>query len=219
MNLDTLSIKTRPGPGPGDIQAALRDGFGIEGNPVHLDGEHDLNWRIDGHDATYVAKLSREAPEPGLHHFQEALLTHIHHVDPGIRVPVPLAGQNGDTTLPITIDGERWRLRVFSFVPGKPLRHTARSPEQLEGVGRFMGRLSNAMQGFGHPAAHRAGFLWNLDNAEACIELLDCIEPDDERAMVTRVLERWRRHVKPVLPSLPAAVVHHDANDDNLLVD
>ena len=37
----------------------------------------------------------------------------------------------------------------------------------LESLGSFMGRLSHALRGFGHPAAFRPGFLWNLDETMA----------------------------------------------------
>ncbi|MGA8262654.1 MAG: phosphotransferase, partial [Arenicellales bacterium] len=219
MTTDPASARTQPEPDEESVRAALRDSFGVEGVLTRLDGEHDLNWRVDSADGTYVARLSGHPGAIEAHEFQAALLAHIHRVDAGIRIPVPLEAHRGGTSADLTIAGRDWRLRLFTFVPGRALRHAGRSPELLRSVGRFMGRLSVAMRGFGHPGAHQANPLWNLDNAGARFELIDFIEPPDVRACVERAAERWRRNVEPVLPSLPAAVVHHDANDDNVLVE
>ena len=201
------------------VAALLRDCFGIDGLLTRLDGEYDLNWRVDTGGATYIAKVSNGPGKPELHEFQEALLKHIHRVDPELRIPIGVTAADGRTSVQAPPGAGNWRLRVFNFIPGRPLRRTAGSQELLESLGRFMGRLTRAMQGFGHPAAHRDDHLWNLDQAGERAELASYIEPADVRERVERVFERWNSVVKPILPSLPAAVVHHDANDDNVLVE
>jgi len=203
------------------VRAALRAHFGIGGTLERLDGEHDVNWRVASGRGHYIAKLSLGAGGSTLqdvHALQEALLHHVHRTDPALAIPVlvPAAGGPTAVALPGRDDAV---LRVLSHVPGEPMRRAGRSPAVLEAVGRFMGRLTAAMQGFGHPAAHRDGFVWSLDNAGRCDGLVDCIEDPGTRQSAARALARWRHHVEPVLPSLPAMVAHHDANDDNVLVD
>jgi len=201
-----------------DVRVALRDVFAIDATPVPLDGEMDLNFRVEAGDATYIVKCSREDSESELQQFRDALLAHIHRVDPELRVPRRVAGRGGADAARLSLDGRGWTLRVFDFIAGDPLRRTPRSAPVLEAIGRFMGRLSRAVQGFGHPGAHRGDFLWNLDNAGDCIELLDYIQPAETRALAARAFDAWRARVQPALAALPAAVVHHDANDDNILV-
>jgi len=219
MSIHSVADETPPEPTAEDVRAALRDAFGIPGEPVRLAGEHDLNFRVDSDDRLCVAKVSRVAPDGAVAAFRRSMLAHIHRVDPDLRIPRPIPAANGDEAVPVGGDGQGWELRVFTFIAGKPLRETGRPPRQLEAVGRFMGRLSKATRGFGHPGAHRQDLPWNLDGADRCLALLEYIEPRDTRAMVERVLARWQQRVKPLLDELPAAVVHHDANDDNLLVD
>lgn len=219
MNLDPASMNSDTPPADDDVRRVLRDAFGIDGVLHRQPGESDLTFRVDGDGAAHIAKLSPDPVDRQAHAFQSALLGHIHRTDPGIRVPRPVAARNGDEAIDTAINGRPWTLRVFTFVSGRALRDGPRSPETLEALGRFMGRLSKAMQGFGHPGAHRDDFLWNLDNAAACRGLDGHIEPPAERALVERAFDRWQRCVEPVLDSLPAAVVHHDANDDNILVD
>jgi len=213
-----LSSQHPDRPTSSEIGAAVRDAFGIDGEAFRLDGEIDLNFRIDAGARSYIAKITRD-PDPREADFRDALLAHVHDVDPGIRVPRPVAASNGEGTASVAIDGRDHALRLFTFVPGRPLRGTSRSPELADAIGRFMGRLSRAMQGFGHPGAHRPGFIWNLDSADHCIELLDHIEASETRALARRALEGWQERVGPRIDALPAAVVHHDANDDNLLID
>lgn len=202
----------------GLVSAALRDNFAIQGRLTRLDGEHDSNWLVDTAPDTCIAKVSGPFSEPDQLRFQNALLIHIHERNPELRVPTPRRSVNGETETALWIDDERYWLRVLDRVPGRPLRQVEKTPQVLDALGRSMGRLSVAMQGFGHTAAHRDDFLWNLDNAEACAGLLDCIDSPDVRDLAARTFRRWERRVKPLLPSLPATVVHHDANDDNVLV-
>jgi 4-aminobutyrate aminotransferase-like enzyme/Ser/Thr protein kinase RdoA (MazF antagonist) len=218
MPVDFALQKPGAEPGEGNILAVLRGAFDVDGRLTRLDGECDLNWRVDAGHNSYVAKACPEPADDGLFRFQEALLGHIHQLEPGIRVPSVVTTTNGDSTARFAVDGNNWCLRLFTFVPGRPLRAMARTPALLRELGRFMGRLSRTMQGFGHPAAHRPGYLWDLDNAARCRESLAYIEPAGTRALVARTLDRWERRVQPLLPGLPASVVHHDANDDNLLV-
>lgn len=218
MSIDAPLPGAHDEPGARDVEMLLRDSFGIDGRLTRLDGEYDLNWRVDSTTGTYIAKVSIGAGASEPYEFQEALLNHVHRVDPELRIPVPVAAAGGETSVQGSSIPEGWRLRVFDFVPGRPLRDTGRSPELLESLGHFMGRLSLATQGFGHPGAHQ-DHLWNLDHAGRHAGLSRFIEPADVRERVERVFERWDRLVRPLLPSLPAAVVHHDANDDNVLVD
>lgn len=217
MTPDSVPQDPSPAPTEAEIAAVLRDAFGIDGRLTRLDGEHDINWRVDHAQGAHIAKVSVGTGIPGQHELQESLLAHIHRTDPDLRVPMPVRAANGakQIALPGHVAAV---LRVFSFIEGKPLRNVPKSSEVLEAVGRHMGRLTLAMQGFGHPAAHRDGFPWSLDNAGDCDELVASIEDSVVRQSAARALARWRRHVEPVLPSLPAMVVHHDANDDNVLV-
>ncbi|MDZ7839962.1 MAG: aminotransferase class III-fold pyridoxal phosphate-dependent enzyme [Gammaproteobacteria bacterium] len=219
MRFELSSTARNAASAAGDVRASLRDDFGVDGTPVPLVGESDLNFRVDCEATTYIAKFSPEPSEAEAHRFRHALLAHIRSVDPALRVPRPVTARNGDDMVPVTANGQAGVLRVLTFVPGKPLRESERTPQTLGAIGRFMGRLSNAMQGFGHPAAHRDDFLWSLDNAATVAPWVRHIEPTDVRALAQRVFDRWHRRVEPRLASLPAMVVHHDANDDNLLVE
>jgi hypothetical protein len=89
----------------------------------------------------------------------------------------------------------------------------------LENFGAFLGRLDRALQDFMHPAALRADFLWNLDNAAACVAHLRHVGNPQERALVESVFDRHASIVGPRLIGLRRSVIHQDANDYNVLVE
>ncbi len=61
-------------------------------------------------------------------------------------------------------DGERHFTRLLTWLPGRPLFGTERTPEQMRGIGDALGRLAGGLAGFSHPAADHA-IVWDLRRA------------------------------------------------------
>lgn len=202
-----------------DVQPVLSKKFGLKGKILPLDGEWDQNFHLSTSQQSFVVKISPASRDQAFYELQHALLSHIGNVDPSLRVPQPELCIDGETEARFRVQGEDYFVRVFTYLPGKSLRRVDKTPELLEKLGQFMGRLAKALQSFGHPTAHRKGYLWSLDNAEQCLPWIEYVDTEKHRDMLQRVFQRWESRVKPVLSELPAAVVHHDANDDNVLVD
>ena len=181
--------------------------FGISGAARALESERDQNVQVGG----YVVKVSNGAESPTALDLQHAALTHLALADPTLAIPRIAA--------PGVVEHDGHLLRALTFLPGAPYATVAHSPELRHQLGRFMGRVSRGLQGFGHPAAHKPGFLWNLDHATAIRAWVADIANDDDRAVVERAFHRHQQRVEPQLPFLRGAVVHHDANDYNVLVD
>src|SRR6185312_14836669 len=69
------------------------------------------------------------------------------------------------------------------------------------------------------PAAHR-DFHWDVARAASTLaERRGAVDDPTRRALVDDVLARLDGDVAALLPGLPRAVVHGDANDHNVLVD
>ncbi|MEY2754207.1 MAG: hypothetical protein RJB65_565, partial [Actinomycetota bacterium] len=148
---------------------------------------------------------------------QSAALAHLANVDPSLPVPRVVAPLTPGAHGLAEHDGHL--VRAVSHLPGTPYADVAHTPALRRSLGETMGRLSHALQGFGHAAAHQPDFLWNLDNAAALRPwVADIVDPAD-RAVVESAFTRWEQRVAPLLPTLRAAVVHHDANDRNVLVE
>ena len=112
----------------------------------------------------------------------------------------------------------RHAVRLLTYLPGNLYSNVEQTPELGASLGSFMGRLSRALAGFGHPAAHRPGFLWDLDEAIKVKPWLADIADPAKRALTERIFARYETRVLPKLSTLRAAVVHQDANDNNILV-
>ena len=184
--------------------------FGLHGTIDELASERDQNARLDTADGSYVLKVAHPAEDPATLHLQQAALEHLRRVDPTLGVPHVVA--------PGTVDWQGHLVRAVTHLPGVPYATVDSTPALRRGLGRMMGRVSRALQGFGHPGAHRADFLWDLDRAEAVQPWIADVADPAHRALVEAAFRRREQRVVPLLPRLRAAVVHQDANDHNVLV-
>lgn len=190
-----------------EVVRIASDAFGITGQLRVLDSERDQNVRVGEH----VVKIANAAEHASALELQHDALEHLAATDPTLPLPRVVA--------PGIVEHHGHLLRAVSFLPGAPYATVPHTSELRVELGRFMGRVSKGLQGFGHPAAHRPGFLWNLDHAQAVQPwVADIVDPED-RAVVETAFRRHRQRVLPLLPRLRGAVVHHDANDHNVLVD
>ena len=181
--------------------------FGVMGAARPLASERDQNVQV----GEYVVKIANSAESRTALDLQHAALAHLALVDP--ELPIPRLAAPG------IVEHDGYLLRALTFLPGAPYATVGHSPALRHQLGRFMGRMSRGLQGFGHPAAHKPGFLWNLDNAAAVAPWVAEIGNDHGRAVVEQAFRRHRLRVLPMLAHLRGAVVHHDANDFNVLVD
>ncbi|MGB8859515.1 MAG: aminotransferase class III-fold pyridoxal phosphate-dependent enzyme [Ilumatobacteraceae bacterium] len=192
---------------PDDEVAGLaRHAFGISGPMRSLESERDQNVQV----GDYVVKVANAAEDRAAVELQHAALAHLTATEPTL--PLPRVAPPG------IVQHNGHLVRAVSFLPGVPFATVAHTPALRNELGRFMGRVSKGLRGFGHPAAHKAGFLWNLDDAQAVLPWVADIANTDDRAIVEEAFRRHRLRVLPLLPHLRGAVVHHDANDYNVLV-
>lgn len=205
--MSTVFDSPPPSLPPERIAALAADTFRVTGEVTGLASERDQNLRIGGH----VVKVAHAAEDAATLDLQSAALRHLAAVAPDL--PLPRLVEPGV----VQFDGHL--LRAVTWLDGTPYAEATHTPALRRSLGSFMGRVSAALQGFGHPAAHRPGFLWNLDDAAALEPWVADIADEADRAMVAGVFARHRREVVPRLAGLRAAVVHGDANDWNVLVD
>lgn len=191
--------------------------FGLEGLTEPLASERDQNVRIVTADGTFVVKVANRAELRSTLELQTAALQHLARVAPDLSVPGVVVTRTGAALA--ERDGQL--VRCVTHLHGRAMAAIGGLPDAttLRGLGAFMGRVSAALAGFAHPAAHRPDFLWNLDAAQQRREWTASIDDPDARALVEAAFARHEQRAVPVLPTLRAAVVHHDANDHNVLVD
>lgn len=193
--------------------------FGKAGDLKSLVSDRDQNVRLSTGGDAWVLKVANAGEDPASIDFQNAMLLHLEATAPDLPVPRLVRTRDGAYIAEHTENGAVYKIRMLSYLRGRPLAETERSPELLEDLGALMGRVSAALQSFSHPAAYRPDFLWALDNAPACESYLTDIADVENRALVERVFARYRSNVAPRIQSLRKSVTHQDANDYNLLVE
>lgn len=203
------------------LQTIAEEKFGISGTASLLVSERDQNARITDSDGnSYVLKIANSGDEKTFLHMQNDMMQHLARQVPEIGVPRPMiaADSDGQTIVLLSCPNGEYTARLVTFLEGKLLSQVPKSAALSRATGRFMGILSHGLCGFDHPAGHRPGFLWNLDNASGCRAFIEDIVAENNREMVRQIYARYDQHVAPKLPALRSALLHQDGNDNNLIV-
>ena len=199
--------------------ALARDHFGVIATARPLTGERDRNFQLTAADGrAYVLKVVHPAEAPEVTDFQSCVLLHVAAADPGLatpRVVRPRGAPGGDFVWRVDGQPDR-RVRCLTYLAGRPLHLTAPSPAQRRRLGAFLARLDRALAGFRHPAEDH-DLLWDLKKSARVRGLLAEIADGERRGLPERALDRFSRHVLPVLPGLRQQVVHNDFNPHNVL--
>ena len=190
-------------------QAIAEKYFGIQASASELPSERDRNFLLVARDGEkFVLKIANVQEERVVLEAQDAMMKHL--AERVLFCPRVLPALSGEEI--VVVDGSF--VRVLSYLPGKPLATVElQSPELLRDLGRKLGRLSRALVGFDHPAAHRE-FYWDLAQGK---EVLARYGAQIEAGWLREVVTGYS--VSCDLEKLRRSVIHGDANDYNVLVD
>ncbi len=218
MNQVSVFDSPKPAFSAAEARRLLARDYGIDGSLKELVSERDQNFLVESPAGRFVLKIANAVEDRSFLSLQNAALRHVARADPELGVQRVIPDKAGG-------DIARWEhgsalhdVRLLTFLPGELYSALGSSPALLASLGTFMGRLSRALRGFGHAAAFRSGFLWNLDEAMAVKPWLEDIA-GERRDLVERVFARYEARVLPLLPLLRGAVLHQDANDNNIVAD
>ena len=218
MNQISVFESPKPAFTPEEAQRLLQRDYGIAGSLKELVSERDQNFLVDGASGKFVLKIANAVEDEAFLALQNAAMKHVAAADPALGLQRVIASTAGADISHWDDGTSRHAVRLLTYLPGDLYSAAGSTPALLESLGSFMGRLSRALRGFGHPAAFRPGFLWNLDEAMAVKPWLADIVPE-RRDLVARIFARYEQRVLPKLALLRGAVLHQDANDNNIVVD
>jgi Ser/Thr protein kinase RdoA (MazF antagonist) len=226
-----------------EAERLARDVYGLAASASPLPSERDQNFLLSstgdvgtgalGTDdrgltaVRYVLKIANATEDRAMLEAQNAAMAHV--ADPPTRLrrfggtgrvalcPHALPTRNGD--LIAVVPGGVHFVRLVTYVEGVPLAEVReRTPALFESLGRAVGRLDRALDGFDHPAIHR-DFHWDLARAEAVIqEHLPRVTDRADRQLVERIARAALQAIDAHRPAFRRSAVHHDANDWNVLV-
>jgi Ser/Thr protein kinase RdoA (MazF antagonist) len=206
------------------VAARLSDSYGLpDADLAFLGGELDRNYRVStGDGRVFLAKLRTKADRNGALQWQKDILLHLAdrtsdgHL--GVAVPSLVRTLDGHLDVGIDVGSERWLLTVLNWVSGTDMVRVAEhSQELLVDIGATAARVTKALEGFESASIHITHH-WDITRAADVIEECLALDPTLDGSSEAQIALRWFKRVRPLLSTLPAALVHNDFNDNNVLV-
>ena len=211
------------------VRRILAEQYGVSACLETLPSDRDLNFAVytgdrngsprgsSSGEPSFVFKIAHALEDRQVLQAHHAAMRHL--AGRGLAVPAVVPALDGEDILQL-FDGEgRQHLaRLLSWLPGVPLASVRpRSLDLLSDLGRFTGRMSSALADFRYPALERS-LVWDMARAaETVVERMEFLDAD-ERALVEPFLRLFQDRQARCGSRLRRSVVHHDANDWNVLV-
>jgi 4-aminobutyrate aminotransferase-like enzyme/Ser/Thr protein kinase RdoA (MazF antagonist) len=194
------------------------DEYGITGTAKELPSERDRNFHLTARTGEeYVLKIATESETKDILMLQNEAMFHL---EKEIMCPQVIQSRTGENII-ITEDkeGNEYFTRMLTFLPGKLFaKFKPHTSEILQSIGRFVGKLSQTLSDFSHPAATR-DFYWDLKHAASTIrKYRNYISDSEKKKEVDYFLYQFEDFTLPQLPKLRKSIVHHDTNDYNLIM-
>ena len=213
-------LAARPQANAEQAAAVASELWGIKTRATPLPGERDRNFLLqDNRGARFVLKISGGAEDRRRLELQERLIGYARERDANLRLPEALADPAGRTLATYPFESGDHHVRLFRYAEGVPLSTFRRRPHALlESVGRLLGRLQSALNGFDHPGLDLQDIPWAPVHAASVIASASEVLGERGPGRLYRRVADSVLGDLPRLLALPAAALHNDANDDNLLL-
>lgn len=195
------------------------ESYGLKGTATVLNGELDFNFKLTiSEKEAYVLKISRPDQIVEYLDFQQQILQYVAEKDAGLIVPKVVLDQQGKTISEyIDSHGQKRYVHLLTWIEGRLWSSVNPKTDQLRyNLGIKAGRLTQALQGFNHPQAHRK---IDWDNAQVAWTY-DYLHLFEGRQL--ELMQHFHAKIKARLPQLMQlrkSVVHNDLNDNNIVVD
>ena len=196
------------------IARILLELYGLRGDISPLVSFEDQNALIKTSGETYVFKIANQKWTHEFLQMQTNVLGYLKERAPELVFPDIVKTFQGQS---ITyVDG--FGIRLLTYLEGDLYTHTPKSPELYQDIGRFMGQFSAAMVNYSAEVEEGSDELWKLDNVMACKDYLSEVIDADAKDRIARLFQVYEEKILPKLPGLRKAVIHGDANEQNILV-
>lgn len=212
MNYDHLKISNQQAE---DILFKL---YNIKGKATGLPGELDFNFRIKVADSEgYILKISRPDENEDYLDFQQHLLQFVEENGKNLIAPKVINDIKGNAISKITDDfGKERQVRLLTWVSGRLWSGVNPQLNDLRySLGQQCGLLTQALQGFDHAEADRS-FEWDVAQSLWTKAHVDVFN-NEEKAIV-EYFQNLFENSQDTYSKLRKAVVHNDANDNNIIV-
>ncbi|PKH51315.1 peptidase M23 [Tenacibaculum sp. Bg11-29] len=212
MNYDKIKITSQ------QAENILLQEFNINGKAKELPGEVDFNFRIkvEGEDL-FILKISRPNENESYLDFQQKILQQVEKKGKDLLAPKVIKNKNGKTISNITDDfGNERKVRLLSWISGRVWSSVNPQLNELRySLGEQCGKLTKALEGFEHLKGNRK-FEWDVAQALWTTEYIHLFDKE-EKTILQYFQDKFKKESSSY-ETLRKAVVHNDANDNNIIV-
>ena len=195
-----------------DISHILRTEYSMEANVRELYSDRDQNFHVSNGEDDLILKVSNPAEERSVLDMQELAYEYIYERNPLIQIP-----RSVGRPCEIKKNGDRYLIRLLSFVPGDFLDQHPSETMDWGGLGQFLGRFSLSLEDFDHPGAHRE-FMWDARQTDLLPDVISHIDSKKDQDTVFHFVNAFEKRIPALAPDLRMAVIHNDGNEHNILV-
>ncbi|PHR72849.1 MAG: peptidase M23 [Lutibacter sp.] len=212
MNYNSIKISIQ------QAEKILFDIYNIKGTLSELPGEVDFNFRVKiKNEEGYILKISRPNENENYLDFQQNLLQHVESSGKNLIAPKVIKDKNGNTVSEILdSDSKKRKIRLLTWISGRVWSSVNPQLDNLRfSLGEQCGLLTQALQGFDHQEAHRE-FVWDVAQSLWTKEHLHLFSSEEKEILST--FQHQFETSQNTYSKLRKAVVHNDANDNNVIV-
>jgi len=167
----------------------------------------------------FIFKISNPSETYPVLEAQNQVLELLQKANLDYKFPEVIPNAENKAILPIKLSRNiEYNARLLTFLPEQLLaEYKEHTPEMLESLGRMLGQMDRTLQNFEHPALDRY-WHWDLKNTADLHKYVVHIRDARKRNLADYWLLQFEAEVRPKLTDLRKTVIHHDANDYNILV-
>jgi 4-aminobutyrate aminotransferase-like enzyme/Ser/Thr protein kinase RdoA (MazF antagonist) len=212
MNYNNLKISIE------QAEKILFNLYNIKGKASELPGEVDFNFRIKiENGAGFILKISRPNEDLKYLDFYQKLLQYIEKNDNNLIAPQVIKDHKGNATSKITDEfGNIRKVRLLTWISGRIWDNVNPQLDNLRfSLGEQSGLLTKALQGFEHLAATRE-FVWDIAQSLWTKKYIHLFN-NQEKEIIIHFQTLFEVNFES-FKKLRKAVVHNDANENNIIV-
>ncbi len=196
-----------------------RSFYNLNATARELPSDRDQNFRLTAASGErFALKIANAVEQREVLDFQNRAMAHLSAQLSATAFPRVIPTVAGEEIFSLQHKGQRHFARLLTWLPGAPLATVSPpSAELLRELGAFLGQMDTSLANFSHPAMRRT-LQWDLQHAARTIRAhIQDIGNAGRRKIVSHFLHQFEARVLPALPTLPAGVIHGDANNYNVL--